>query len=326
MKTLSFVWLFALAGMVLLAGCGGGNGVGSSGIGQTGSQTSSRSGQLSITVEWPAPSRLIGTRLIPAASNSIVVNLLQGTSLIATRTLSRPTTGNTTSTTISNMAPGAYSLSAVAYPNTNGTGTAQAQATTAVTVISGQTVPVAVNMASTVDHLEVSPTSVSTQIGSSSQLTAVAKDVNGNLVLTSALQWAVTSTSIATTDQTGKIRGVSVGTTQVTVTETESGKSASVPITVTPSTLVLYDSFNYTAGSPVSGQNGGTGNFGGAWNEYGQGETASVISSSGLTFSNLATSGNAIMTTSDFPVGHARRFQTSPGKTGGVLFIRPYRE
>ena len=60
------------------------------------------------------------------------------------------------------------------------------------------------------------------------------------------------------------------------------------------------------------GRNSMTGAWGGPWNEFGQGYTSSVIAAGSLSFGRLATSGNSVMTTSDFPVGHARPFQTCP--------------
>jgi S1-C subfamily serine protease len=87
------------------------------------------------------------------------------------------------------------------------------------------------------------------------------------------------------------------------------------------SLAMLYDGFAYPVGGAVEAQNGGKGNWGNAWVERGQGSTASVISGGGLTFANLKTSGNAILTTSDLPVGEYRQFRSSPGKIGPVLFI-----
>ena len=309
-------WIVVCLLCFCLSGCGGGGGLNTSPV-QNAGQTSSRAGQVSLTVVWPPR-----TRLIPAASDIIQVLLNQGSTTLTSKLLARPTTGNTSSVSFTNVAPGNYSLAAVAYPNTSGgNAIAQAQGSTALTVVAGQTVPVTVNMASTIASLSLSSASLSEQVNSSTQIVATAKDATGNFVVTSALHWASNDSTIASVDQSGNITGVKAGTTQITVTETESHKTASLPVTVTPSTLFLYDGFAYTAGGPVAGDNGGIGAWGGPWNQYGQGYTSSVIASGGLSFGKLATSGNAIMTTSDFPVGHARPFQTSPGKVGSVLFI-----
>ena len=179
-----------------------------------------------------------------------------------------------------------------------------------------------VTFQSTIDHLELSPTAPAVTVGKSLALTPTAKDAHGNVVLLSSgkLTWHSDNTGYFTVNS-GVVTGVAAGSANVTVTDTESGKSAAVSCTVNPpivSNPFLYDGFNYSSGSAVAGLNGGSGTWGSAWTEYGQGETAST---SGLTYPGLATSGNAIQSTSDYPVGHARRFSVSPGKSGSVLFI-----
>jgi mono/diheme cytochrome c family protein len=82
-----------------------------------------------------------------------------------------------------------------------------------------------------------------------------------------------------------------------------------------------YDGFDYPAGAPMNGLKGGTGDFMEPWHDFGSGYTDSIVTDRGLTFGNLKTTGNAIMTVSRPQIGHARPFQVSPGKVGGVLFI-----
>jgi hypothetical protein len=100
--------------------------------------------------------------------------------------------------------------------------------------------------------------------------------------------------------------------------------------------LIVYDSFNYTSGANLLGQNGGTG-FNGA---YIQTDTFNpnsdhTISSSTLTYSNLVTSGLAVTAPAagapDFFATTARAFTlpggTNFGTTNGTLYasflIRP---
>jgi hypothetical protein len=84
--------------------------------------------------------------------------------------------------------------------------------------------------------------------------------------------------------------------------------------------LVLYEGFNYPAGSLLRDQNGGIG-WARAWNEYGQGNTASLIVANSLTFGNLKTAGGAVQFTSQNPIGHARIPLKQIGVDGTVLYF-----
>ena len=269
---------------LLLTGCGGGNNSLTSGTVQSGGR-----GSATFTVIWPTRSRLV-----PLAANSIVVTIYLGTAQLQQKVLPRPAGGGSSSGTFALLPTGSLSATATACPNADGTGVAQAAATVPFVVQANLTTPLSITMNSTIDHLAVSSASVTVYTGASTPVTVTAYDAAGSVVITSAFRWNSTNTAITSVDQSGNITGVAALSTPVTVTvtETESGKSTSVSVTVlqsAPSNPFLYDGFAYQAGSAVSGLNGGTGNWGSAWNEYGQGETASIISPTGLTFSNLVT-------------------------------------
>src|SRR5262249_55725542 len=153
---------------------------------------------------------------------------------LAQQIISRPASGNQTSASFDNLKTGNLTLTAVAYPNADATGIAQAQGTTPVTIQSGQTASVSLTMASTIDHLEVSPSTPSLKVGQTTQLTAKAKDSAENVVLVSArkLRWQTSSTASATVDTTGKVTAVSTGNPTITVTEMESGKAKILQIAV----------------------------------------------------------------------------------------------
>lgn len=309
----SFFARFGIICLLFLTGCGGGN---NTRFAATGGQ-----GRASLTVQWPER-----TRLIPDASNSIDVVIHQGTTVVTHQTLARPAAGGTATVSFLSLPTGALSVTATAFPGLDGAGIAQATATIPLIIQANQTTSFSITMSSTIDHLDLTAPTASVKAGSTLAIAAIAKDVSGAVVLTTParLSWASSATSIATVDAGGIVTGVGAGSADISVTDTESGKTARTTVTVTPgapSNPFLADGFAYPTGGPVAGRNGGTGNWGGAWNEYGQGYTSSVIASGSLSFGSLATSGNSIQTTSDFPIGHARRFQTSPGKTGGVMFI-----
>ena len=107
---------FGILFVLLLAGCGGGS---NTQLATTGGQ-----GRATLTVTWPAR-----TRLIPDASNSIAVVVKQGTTISAQQTLARPAAGGTSTASFASLPTGTLSVTATAYPNADGTGVAQATAT-----------------------------------------------------------------------------------------------------------------------------------------------------------------------------------------------------
>jgi hypothetical protein len=96
-----------------LIGCGGS------------SSAPSGTGRAFIKITWPDRNRLI-----PLASNSIQVTFSRGAQTVATQLIPRPASGNQTTTTFQNLKTGGLALTATAFPNADGTGTAQATGTT----------------------------------------------------------------------------------------------------------------------------------------------------------------------------------------------------
>jgi len=203
-----------------LTGCGGGS-----------SAVATTPGRFAVTVNWPAPSRLI-----PAASGSIDAVLSSGGTTLGHKLLVKPTAAPWTTTVIfDNLKPGTVTLATTAYPNADGTGVAQAKGTMNATIKSGAQTSATVDMNATIDHLAVTPASPTVAVGASTQLTATAFDAAGGIVLTSAqnLSWSSAQSGNATITTSGNVTGVAAGTSLITVTEAETGKSATTTVTVT---------------------------------------------------------------------------------------------
>jgi hypothetical protein len=85
-----------------------------------------------------------------------------------------------------------------------------------------------------IDHIDITPVNPVVGVGSTLPLTANPKDTAGNAASgTFLFQWKSADTTVATVDPvSGNVTGVKAGSTQVTVTEPSSGKSASVMVTV----------------------------------------------------------------------------------------------
>jgi len=224
-----------------VAGCGGGMSV----------TSPAALGRAVFTVQWPGST---SSRLIPSGANSIKVSITSadGIRTLGQATLARPTGGGQTSATFDNLPVGPAAATATAYPTTDGTGTAQAQAGMNVTVVGNQTTPLTLTMASTIDHIDVTPANPTLSIGQKVTLTATPRDATGSIVLTppSNLRWA-SSSGAASIDGSGAVTAVSAGSPIVTVTEQESGKSGSTLVTVSGAPTYLINNKPYVTSGPT---------------------------------------------------------------------------
>jgi len=207
-----------------LAGCGGG--------GTTAAAKSAKTaGRFALTVKWPTPSRLI-----PTASNSIDAVLTSGGTTLAHKLLVKPTEAPwTTTVTFDNLTPGAVTLTAKAYPTADGSGTAQATGAAGATITAGAQSSVTISMASTIDHLAITPASPTINVGDQLQFTETALDAQGNIVLTAPqnILWATSNSFTAQMHSgTGLSFGVHLGNSTITVTDKETGKTGTTILTV----------------------------------------------------------------------------------------------
>lgn len=194
----------ALSLVVPLTGCGGG--LGRPFGGGTSALASRKVGEIGITVQWPPR-----TRLIPDASNSIVVNIKDSLGRNAPgfpKTLVRPadisgsspvTVANTTATNLEVGIPGSpenYSITASAYPTATGTGVVQSTGGTVVPLDTDNPVNsgVVFTLGTTIRTVEIGITDGSTSgqnLGKNRTraFVATAKDATGAIVLTTASKW-----------------------------------------------------------------------------------------------------------------------------------------
>jgi hypothetical protein len=230
---LCLLWLLFL---IPLNGCGSGNQL---------NINRAATGRATFTVVWPA-----NGRLIPAAANSILVQVLQGGAVVADTILARPTAGGPATAAFTSLPIGTLTATATAYPTTTGTGVAQAIASVPLTIQANQNTSFSLTMASTIDHLVLTPANPSVIVGQTTTLTATAVDAAGNIVLTSPskLQW--TSSSGAASVADGVVTGLAPGSATIGVTEQESGKSASVTVTVTNPTTFTINGKQYIVSTP----------------------------------------------------------------------------
>jgi hypothetical protein len=309
---------------VLLAGCGGREGAGPS-------TAISRGGKAVLNVIWPNRS----TRLIPNASNSLVVTLSQNGQTVATATIARPTSGKTTTqTAFTDLPIGSVNVSINAFPTATGTGTAQAAGQGILTVPVGTPGSVTVSLASTVASLGISTSQNDVEPGGSETLTATAYDSSGNIVLlsagggTDALTWSSGTKSVATVSGTGPtatLFGIANGTTMVTaaIAVADSGTTVSgvYAAGVGANYLLARGGYPKTHGDIAdTGQGGGQGAKGvQAWStSIGSGSVGTVIVGPDETI--YASIGGTV--TALTSAGSIKWTQTVTGTITGLLLTR----
>ncbi|MFQ5704011.1 MAG: beta strand repeat-containing protein [Gemmatimonadales bacterium] len=113
------------------------------------------------------------------------------------------------------------------------TGNGSANVTATNSGISGNA---SVTVSQAVASVEVTPTSVVLNfMGETAQLTAVAKDANGNPIPGATITWSSSNSAVASVDVTGLVTAVAVGTVQITA----SSGTVSAPATATADIDVL---------------------------------------------------------------------------------------
>lgn len=288
--------VFGLIGV----GCGGAREQGST------ETLSVGTGRATLSVRWPDR---FPSRLIPFASNSIQLRLtsLDGKRLFGESFLVRPASGGTASASFDRLPPGALLVTATAYPEADGSGVAQAKGQVQATIVTDQIAQIRLTLASEIDRITLTPSSLSLSVRQNAPVTATAINAAGEVVLThaSTLSWSSQNPAVATV-QPGIVTAVGTGSTVISVTELESGKVGTLPVSVGDSntTLEVYEGFAYTPGTTLTGQNGGTGWIN-PWRTHGPG-TPSAILAGNLSFGKLAVSGNSFKTTSSSPIGEDR--------------------
>jgi hypothetical protein len=213
--------VLALFGTAGISGCGGGSSSSAPAI-------ASSLGRATITLQWPERSTT-ASRVIPVGANSIRVVFSQNGTEAQTQLLTRPSgSGALTSTaSFTDLPQGDYTVTATAYPNTDGTGVMQAQATASTTITTGQLTRVGLTLGSTVDRIAILPDNIPLT-AQPTVITATAFDAQNNVVVGGNWVWTNSNPaviSLVSEGGTATISAVGAGSATITLTETESGKS-----------------------------------------------------------------------------------------------------
>src|SRR5579862_5165028 len=166
--------LLAVAGLLgaaALTGCGGG---GMTGAGQQIADDGSGRGAIEISVKWPAPSKLIP---VTSQAIAVVVKSTSGSVLATPPVITKPVgTLTSTSSTIGNLPAGSVTVTATAYPNSDGSGNAQATGSLTATVQAGKTTTTpALTMGTTIKTIQLTPSASTATVGQQITVTASAR-------------------------------------------------------------------------------------------------------------------------------------------------------
>jgi hypothetical protein len=189
-------------------------------------------------------------RLIPQATQSIVVILYQKDFQGNWREIKRtnpPVQRPQTTYKFEKIPAGVTRIQATAYPSTDGSGVALARGEVECVLAPGENVAPALTMDSTIVKVEITPPEATLSVGQTVQLTATAKDADGNIVLVPAggFSWQSSNSAVAEVDSGGKVTAKAEGSATITATEKESGKSgsASIKVGTTPSVITFEKTF-----------------------------------------------------------------------------------
>ncbi|MEN9509963.1 MAG: hypothetical protein RLZZ621_2526, partial [Gemmatimonadota bacterium] len=198
--------------LVLASACGGG-----------GTDTTPNTPTTPTTPTPPAPAAVATVDVTPA-SPSLTVGATQQLTATPKDGNGNTLSGRTTSWSIASAAIATVSttglVTAVAPGTTTATATIDGKSGTATITVTP--VPVAT--------VAVAPSSASIYVGSTTTLSASARDASGATLTGRAVTWSSSATSIATVSTTGVVTGVAAGT--ATITATVEGKTATATITV----------------------------------------------------------------------------------------------
>jgi hypothetical protein len=216
-----------IVALISLCGCGGQTSANSVAIGPFGKAT--------FQVTWPVPT----ARLVPSLAKSIAVQITDKKQFTKAVLIARPATGTVSTTTIDGLPVGTIYNSVTAYPNADGTGTAQATGADTITVEEDQTAPVTITLASTISQMVVAPTNLNLALKQTATLAAKAVDATGAMVL-APIQYSSADATVATVDiSSGLVTGVKQGATVITVQDPESKVKNTVQVNVSSAELTI---------------------------------------------------------------------------------------
>lgn len=184
-------------------------------------------------IYWPTRSRVV-----PAATENVVIFFSGAENLPAPIRAGRPDIGGDQEVAVPGLPPGKLLYKIIAYSGADTSTTPLGVANGSVDITAGEiaTVPVAAGMTSTIANVTIrSEGGLNTmQVGETRQLVATARDAHGYVLIIpeSNWSWNAVTPQFGTVTASGLVTGISPGLATFTVNESDSGKSALIEVTV----------------------------------------------------------------------------------------------
>jgi len=193
-------------------------------------------GGLRFVIHWPA--RPAESRFIPQGANSLKIEVRREARPLAEAVAARHPDQPTAQVEIRDLPAGPVEVAITAHASTDGTGQALAEGTVQMTVVPGQVKESGLTLDSTVKRIDLSPAGAEVQIGNTVQLTATARDRDGNIILGVKFAWASSDPAIARVDsETGLVTAVTPGEATIFAVGDEEAGSTTVRPVEAPSVL-----------------------------------------------------------------------------------------
>lgn len=221
----SILLLVVGLGAVVIAGCGGHRNLGGQ---DTGSAT--------LTILWQTPA--------DTGPQSINIVIHNGDQTIVERALNRPTHAETSVVRFSSLHYGSFTATVTAYPQPNIGGLPMAEASSELLIQTRVDTKLSFATSGTIDSVHVTTPNPSVAVNASIGLTATPMTAEGVVVMApiGSISWRSANDGIASVDSTGTVTAHAQGTSDITATESMSGLSGSLSVTVTGAkwTVMLY--------------------------------------------------------------------------------------
>jgi len=181
-----------------------------------------------VTIKWP-----VRSRAIPTNANSIMVKLSDSSGFSTAQIADRPTDGSLSTLTFE-VPVGQLFVTAEAYPEAQAAGNPLAVASSVTTTQAGTPAALSMTMQSTVAGIKISSDSQTLNVGEARHLAVTPVDAAGLTVLCppEEITWTSSVPGVLAVDDYGNIRGMTVGSADITAKDKVSGAQQVLTFTV----------------------------------------------------------------------------------------------
>lgn len=225
-KSLSLL-ILAIIACLCITGCGGGGG----------RSPASDTGSASLTITWASGGAA-------ADLQSVRIAILDGSTTLDQKVVKRPLTGSSSVVSIANLPAGRFTAHVTGYGEAGGAGTILLDASSEIVIVKGQVADLSFTASGTIDAVFVTAPVTSLRTGQTETLIASPVTDTNEIVMVApgSIIWNSDANGVATVDADGTVTAISAGSAEITATETGSGQSGSITISVVGAkwTVMVY--------------------------------------------------------------------------------------